>query len=149
MEKIITIDSFRTDEYGNTWVTDKEGQEHKIGAKRNPELHELVQKSEGLAVRFNYATYKQRDYIVNVELVKEQIDETKGRVDTSAMEKSAEEGKPYERRIDPQERGMFWKELGNRIGDGSIDRDFPNTKVKIKTQYYNEMATVTKVKFKD
>jgi len=98
MERIITIDSFRTDEYGNTWVTDKEGKEHKIGEKRNPEVHEIVQNSVGLAVKFTYAQYKQKDYIVNVELVKDQIDQTKGSVDTSAMEKSAKEGKPFEER---------------------------------------------------
>jgi len=96
MEKIIIIDSFWTDEHDNTWVMDKEGKEHKIGEKRKPEIHELVRNSVGLAVRFTYATFNQWEYIANVELVKDQIDQTKGSVDTSAMEKSAKEGKPYE-----------------------------------------------------
>lgn len=46
----------------------------------------------------------------------------------------------------PQEIGMWWNNLGNRIGDGSIDRDYPNTAVSIKSQYYSKMFKVTGVK---
>ncbi len=47
----------------------------------------------------------------------------------------------------PQEIGMFWKELGNRIGDGSIDRDYPNSAAKIKGKYYKKISEVTGVQF--
>ena len=50
--------------------------------------------------------------------------------------------------IAPQERGMWWKELGNRIGDGAIDRDYPNTSISIKGQYYKKMSEITGVNFK-
>ncbi len=44
---------------------------------------------------------------------------------------------------------LFWfKDLGNRIGDCSIERDFPHSHVYIKTQYYKEMSDVTGVDFK-
>lgn len=49
----------------------------------------------------------------------------------------------------PQEVGMWWKELGNRIGDGSLERDYPKAHVKIKGQYYKKMSEVTGVFFKE
>ena len=48
----------------------------------------------------------------------------------------------------PQELGMWWKELGNRIGDDSLDRDYPNASTSIKAQYYKKMSEVTGVDFK-
>ena len=47
----------------------------------------------------------------------------------------------------PQELGMWYKELGNRIGDGSLEKDFPKSYTEIKTQYYRKMAEVTGVIF--
>jgi hypothetical protein len=48
----------------------------------------------------------------------------------------------------PQEMGMWWKELGNRIGDGSLEKDYPKAHVRIKGQYYKKMSEVTGVSFK-
>ena len=49
----------------------------------------------------------------------------------------------------PQEIGMWWKELGSRIGDGSLDRDYPKSTTHIKGQYYKKLAEVTGVAFKE
>ena len=49
----------------------------------------------------------------------------------------------------PQELGMWWKELGNRIGDGSLERDYPKAHVRVKGQYYKRMSEVTGVNFKN
>lgn len=49
--------------------------------------------------------------------------------------------------ISGEERGMWFKELGNRIGDGSIERDYPKAHIKIKGQYYKKMSEVTGVDF--
>jgi hypothetical protein len=66
---------------------------------------------------------------------------------------TAEEGikhiPPAEEHHEPQEIGMWWKELGNRIGDGSLARDYPQTHIKIKGQYYKKMSEVTGVNFKE
>ena len=40
------------------------------------------------------------------------------------------------------------KELGARIGDGSIDRDFPKSGVSIKSQYYKKVSELTGIDFK-
>ena len=42
---------------------------------------------------------------------------------------------------------VWWKELGNRIGDGSIEKDYPNKAVKIKHDYYKKMSEITGVDF--
>lgn len=47
----------------------------------------------------------------------------------------------------PQELGMFWKELGLRIGDGSIEKDFPKSFTRIKTTYYKKMSEVLGMQF--
>lgn len=41
------------------------------------------------------------------------------------------------------EVGMCWNNVGNRIGDGSIERDYPESAVKIKSQYYKYIFRVT------
>ncbi len=51
--------------------------------------------------------------------------------------------------IAPQELGMWWKELGNRIGDGSLEKDYPKAHVKIRVQYYKKLSEVTGVSFKE
>lgn len=56
---------------------------------------------------------------------------------------------PAPEHYEPQEVGMWWKELGNRIGDGSLERDYPQSHIKIKGQYYKKMSEVTGVKFKE
>jgi len=44
------------------------------------------------------------------------------------------------------EVGMCWNNVGNRIGDGSIDRDYPKSATKIKGQYYKYIFGVTGIK---
>lgn len=46
---------------------------------------------------------------------------------------------PATKRVSGEEMGMWWKELGKRIGDGSLEKDFPKSLVKLKGQYYNKM----------
>ncbi|KKN64723.1 hypothetical protein LCGC14_0488550 [marine sediment metagenome] len=67
-------------------------------------------------------------------------------VEKAIAEKEQAE-KPKE--IAPQELGMWWKELGNRIGDSSLERDYPKAHVKIKVQYYKKLSEVTGVSFKE
>ncbi len=43
---------------------------------------------------------------------------------------------------------VWWKELGNRIGDGSLEKDYPTKAVKIKHEYYKKMSEVIGVSFK-
>ncbi len=47
------------------------------------------------------------------------------------------------------EQHVWFKELGARIGDGSLERDYPKSHVKIKVQYYKRMSEITGINFKE
>jgi hypothetical protein len=65
-EQIIVVDHSETDTYGNLSVTDKAGGKHKISAKRS-QLGEFI--IPGRAVKFQYASYMNKEYIANAILV--------------------------------------------------------------------------------
>jgi len=46
------------------------------------------------------------------------------------------------------EVNMCWNQVGNRIGDDSIDRDYPNSSVDIKSQYYKKIFGKTGITLK-
>ncbi len=48
-----------------------------------------------------------------------------------------------------QEIGMWWKELGEMIRSGNLDKDYPKSTVKIKTQFYNKMFEVLNIDRKE
>ena len=154
MEVVISSEN-RYDDYGNFFFKDKGGKEHKIGTKREnfDELVNLVAENPDRAVKFTFDEYKGRSYIVGIELLEIQVDKEK--ITEQQKVKQAPQAKPA-----PSIReNMEWKDkqidlkfwygqLGNRIGDESIDRDFPNMAVKIKGQYYKQMETVTGISMK-
>ena len=43
---------------------------------------------------------------------------------------------------------MWWKELGECIRSGMIMKDFPQSYVEIKAQYYKQMEAVTGISMK-
>ena len=92
----------------------------------------------------------QRDrkwYVDSIEPIKIEIDETKITEQQAAVAAKVEP--PVTKPIAPQELGMWWKELGNRIGDGSLDKNYPKNAVRIKAAYYKKMSEVTGVNFKE
>jgi hypothetical protein len=48
--------------------------------------------------------------------------------------------------ISNQETGMWWKELGEAIRSGELDKSYPKSAVTIKTQYYRKMFNVLMLK---
>ena len=149
--EIVLSGENRRDDYGNFFFKDKGGREHKIGEKRKnqQELIDLVENNPGWAVKLLFDSYKEIDYIVGIELLELKVVEakiTEQQVPKPTAYARLGDGKPS---IAPQELGMWWKELGNRIGDGSIDKDFPKSAVKIKGQYYKQMETITGITLKE
>ena len=55
---------------------------------------------------------------------------------------------PSKSPISGEERGMWWKELGECIRTGELDKAFPNSAIRIKGEYYKKMSEVTNVNFK-
>ena len=45
--------------------------------------------------------------------------------------------------VAPQEKGMFFKELGECIRCGQLEKDFPKSFVRIKSDYYKAMSRGT------
>ena len=70
--------------------------------------------------------------IIAVELVKEGID------------KIAPTPKEFH---EPQEIGMWCKELGEFIRSGQLEKDFPKSYVRIKSEYYKRMSDAIDIDF--
>ena len=142
MEVVISGEN-RYDDYGNFFFKDKGGTEHKIGTKRKnfDELVNLVVENPDRAVKLTFDSFKKIDYIVGIELLEIPVDESKitGQQATPPIVQT----KPA-----PQELGMWWKELGECIRSGTIMKDFPQSYVKIKGQYYKQMEAVTGISMK-
>ncbi len=143
MEVVISSEN-RYDDYGNFFFKDKGGKEHKIGTKREnfDELVNLVAENPDRAVKFTFDEYKGRSYIVGIELLEIQVDKEKITEQQKVMPAS-QQVKPA-----PQELGMWWKEMGECIRSGTIMKDFPQSYVKIKGQYYKQMEAVTGISMK-
>lgn len=137
--EVITVAMAEKDQYGNLKVTDNLGKEYKIGEKR-AHLFELF--VEGRAVKITWDNYLNKDYISDAVLFDGKPPEGKQTEHITA-------GVDKPKMPAPQELGMWWKELGNRIGDGSLAKDYPKSQVKIKTQYYRKMSEITGVSFKE
>lgn len=131
----IVVGSVFLNDYGDLVVTDKGGDEHKIGKKR-PHLFPVFQ--PGVAIHLSYAQYMNKEYIVNATPLEQMITETQP-PPTGAEQQPI----PRETKVAPQELGMWWKELGESIRSGEIDKSYPKSAVKIRSQYYNKMFSVT------
>jgi len=159
------VDSCHENEWGDLIIVDQSGIERKINKKHNY-LHAIFQ--PGTAVHCGIANFMDRDYIHTAIPMAAALEAREltphGAFDYTEAppEEPSSEQKSTpvdvqkvisqaERNIAspaPQEIGMWWKELGSRIGDGSIMRDFPNRAESIRSQYYQRMSEITQVKFK-
>ena len=140
MKTVIVVAKTETDGYGNLLVTDKEGKQVRVN-KKHESLHPLFE--QGKAVELDWQIYQGKDYVANARLVEEVLAGEMVVEQLSPVPQVTPRAQPA-----PQEIGMWWKELGNRIGDGSLEKDFPKSSVKIKAQYYNKMSDVTGVALK-
>jgi len=142
--QVINVASAELDDYGNLKVTDNLGNEYKVN-KKHENLHELF--IPGRAVKLIWDNYKGKDYIDNAELFdgKPPLDKQVEPITANAPEKL-----PPTPRVDPRSQEIaehvMIKELGNRVGDGSLERDYPKDGAKIKVWYYNRIFKVLNIK---
>jgi len=146
-EVVTPVDRW-ADDYENLRFCDGDGREYKIAKKRVEKLQDEIVVGEPVELGWAEFTPKDLDepieYIAVAHLVSSLSDEVKpppkgSRPETKTAKKTPDHA--------PQELGMWWKELGNRIGDGSLAKDYPKANVKIKGQYYKKMSEVTGVDF--
>jgi hypothetical protein len=126
-KQIIVVDHSEIDQYGNLIVTDKEGEPHKISAKRS-QLGEFI--IPGRAVEFQFAEYMNKEYIANAVLVETPIPQptpTKypdkpSDAPESKSTPSKEVKYTSDTRSQEIETNMWWKIVSDCLGNGVIDR---------------------------
>ena len=94
----------------------------------------------GRAYSFTMGEYMNQPFVKDFKAVEKALAEK------AETEKPKPQSSTREEQI---EKSVWWKELGNRIGDGSLERDFPKSQIAIKQQYYKRMSEITGVKFKE
>jgi len=150
-EKVIVVKSaeVKTSDSGKDWISliDEEDKTHRIfGSVQDSNggwvhledkvdmLKDKIEAGEiqGLPVKLTKDKVGKYWNIVAVELVKDVFVK-------QALEKIKEEPSG-------QEVGLWWKELGLCIREGALERDYPNSYVAIKVQYYQQMFRLTGIK---
>jgi len=137
-DTIIVVATTELDGYGNLWVTPQGGGDRIKVAQKRKSLHHLFE--QGKAVMLHWEIYLNKPYVADAKLVE-------GELPPARKPVTPETGDIPSSPPAPQEVGLWWKEMGKRIGDGSLERDFPKMFVKIKTVYYKKMSEVTRVPF--
>ena len=135
---VIQVKSTTLDSYGNLIVTPEVGEDVRIGAKRNS-LFDIFQQDR--AVKLYWAEYQHRKYVARAELFDGKPPEEK-RIEpittNSPISPSPESHKKF---IAPEEKGMWWKELGEMLRAGDIDKTKPAGKF-LRDAYYAQMFSV-------
>lgn len=114
-DTIIVVGVTEKDGYGNLWVTPKgDGDRVKIGVKREG-LHHLFE--QGKAVILHWETYMNKPYVADAKLVE-------GELPPQPTAHAEPAPLPTTPAVAPQEKGMFWKEIGRLICAGKLEEVF-------------------------
>ena len=139
-EIVVLSGENRYDQYGNFFFKDKAGKEHKIGANRKDkdQIAALIAANPNKGVKLTYGEYKSFPFIEHIELVEGELPEPVTRYPPS--------GPPSKSREDGIREGMWFKELGECLRSGLIDRETPAGKL-LERFYKAEMQSVLGFKF--
>ena len=121
--QIIVVDEVGQNTYGDLTFTDKEGNSYKVSTKRRKYFDDVVK--PGTAVQLNYSTAYNKEYIYSAVQVEGGLSESttpQPRPEGRIKEKSRE----VTQSIAPQERGMWWKEVGENFRAGLFKKDEGN-----------------------
>ncbi len=144
MEKeptVIIVASAEVDGYGGLKVLDNMGNTIKVN-KAHEHLHKVFQVNRAVKVYWKYYDFdNKKGFSVDGAELFDGKPPPEQQVETITTRPKTI--------ISGEERGMWYKELGCRIGDGSLERDYPNKAVRIKHEYYKKMSEVTGISFKE
>ena len=142
-EIVVLSGENRFDQWKNFFFKDKTGKEYKIGAKRNnkDQIANLVAANANRAVKLIWDVYfregTEYDIIGSIELVEDGLPEPEKpkpqpipQIDTP----------PSKSREDAIREGMWFKELGESLRSGLIDRSTPAGKL-LEIFYKTEMRS--------
>jgi hypothetical protein len=121
--EVITVETVNKNQYGDLIVNGN----IKIGVKRN---HLFGVFQSGAEVKLGYASYMNKEYVSTAE----QTGVHKPQKDISPIAETKSE-------ISPQEKGMWWKELGECLRDGTINKDDSESGTYLWKCYINQMVT--------
>lgn len=136
-DTVIVVGVTRIDEYGNLWVTPQGGGDEVKIAKKREKLHPLFQ--QGVAVLCHWETYMNKPYISDAKLVEGELPPpvTPETVPVPGVKTTA-----------PQERGMWWKQLGDDLRSGHIDKSTTMGKAW-RLFYFAEMTRVLEFNYRE
>ncbi len=100
---------------------------------------ELIKNNLGKAVRLNYGSYMETEYIHAVDLVADELPD--------AVKPAIDMNPPQAHPVQPsgQEVGMWWKQLGDDLRSGHIDKSMPQGKL-LRAAYFAQMFSVLNIK---
>ncbi len=144
-EIVVLSGENRLDQYGNFFFKDKTGKEHKIGAKRTDKegIFSLVAANPNRGVKLIWGVYVREgteyDIIKAIELVEDGLPEP---VPVSSVPiPQIDTPSKTDPRGEAIREGLWWKELGECLRSGLIDRATPAGKL-LERFYKAEMQSV-------
>jgi len=133
----ITVESSEYNQYGDLLVTTTAGNEYKIGNKR-AQLFAVFH--DGAEVVIGWATFKGREYIAEATPASQVV--------SANTPITPEKPKALpEESINPQERGMWYKEIGEMYRAGIIKKDTLEGKA-LMTAYWARMLIALDIEIK-
>ncbi len=143
---VIIVDTIGTNDYGDLNWTDKSGKEYKVSADRKKYFENVIKPDQ--QVKLSYATSRfNKEFIYRAEPTEEKnigktVETTSQAPQPISIPIKTETNPPIKKEdISPQERGMWFKELGQCIRSGELPKDTPAGKVA-RMKYYPEMQRV-------
>jgi hypothetical protein len=133
----ITVETTQQDTFHNLIVTTKAGNTFKVNGEKRAHLFPVFQ--PGASVIVGYSEYMNKEYVAEANSAGTVVE-----TDKPVQPEKKPESKPHE--TAPQERGMWWKEVGENFRSGLFKKDEGNGKLLWKA-YVAQMLTVLDIKF--
>ena len=148
--KPIVVNEVGQNEYGDLTFTDKEGNSYKVKKTRRQYFDKII--APDTAVQLNYAVYMKTEYVYSAEPVAGKLPPSV-KVETvpvPGVEIPPQPPKPppspAPKPISGQEEGMWWKQLGDDLRSGHIDKTTSQGKL-VRRVYFSKMFQVLGIKF--
>ena len=139
-DDVVVINTVSNNSYGDLLFTDKGGGEYKISDKRVKHFEGIILPDTAVKLSFALSS-RGTEYIHKAVAVA-------GELPPQAPKLKPEQPKEKPSEVAPQERGMWWKEVGEMIRAGKISSDKPEGALMIRA-YYAQMFTSLGIELKD
>ena len=118
-KEIIVVDKVSSNEYGDLVFTSKDGKSFKVKEKRSQYFIDVI--LEGRAVELSLSEYMKTEYVYSAKLV--DLPKDAPEIAPATPQSTPVASKPQTGCIAPQEKGMWWKEVGECFRAGLFKKD--------------------------